>query len=39
MVTGLAQVMWRLARLNPSFLLNFIRKDFAKWRRKVRLTG
>ena len=39
MVTGLAQVMWRLARLNPSFLLNFIRKDFAKWRNKVRLSG
>jgi len=39
MVTGLAQVMWRLARLHPSFLLKFIRKDFAKWRRKVRLSG
>jgi NADP-dependent 3-hydroxy acid dehydrogenase YdfG len=39
MVTGLAHVMWRLARLNPSFLLNFIRKDFAKWRNKVRLSG
>ena len=39
MVTGLAQVMWRLARLHPSFLLKFIRKDFAKWRNKVRLTG
>jgi NAD(P)-dependent dehydrogenase (short-subunit alcohol dehydrogenase family) len=39
MVTGLAQVMWRLARLHPSFLLKFIRKDFAKWRQKVRLSG
>ena len=39
MVTGLAHVMWRLARLHPSFLLKFIRKDFAKWRRKVRLSG
>jgi NAD(P)-dependent dehydrogenase (short-subunit alcohol dehydrogenase family) len=39
MVTGLAQVMWRLARLHPFFLLKFIRKDFSKWRNKVRLTG
>ena len=39
MVTGLAQVMWRLARLHPSFILKFIVKDFAKWRQKIRLTG
>jgi NAD(P)-dependent dehydrogenase (short-subunit alcohol dehydrogenase family) len=39
MVTGLAHVMWRLARFNPSFILKFIQKDFAKWRNKVRLSG
>jgi hypothetical protein len=38
-VTGLVHAMWRLARLHPSILLNFIRKDFAKWRPQVRLTG
>jgi len=39
MVTGLSHVMWRLSRLNPSFLLKTIRKNFGKWRRKARLTG
>ncbi|MBI5589956.1 MAG: SDR family NAD(P)-dependent oxidoreductase [Deltaproteobacteria bacterium] len=38
MVTGLAHVMWRLSRINPSFLLKTIRKEFAKWRHKARLS-
>ena len=38
-VTALARVMWWLARISPTFLMKFARKDFAKWRHKVRLTG
>ncbi|MFZ0930471.1 MAG: SDR family oxidoreductase [Syntrophobacteraceae bacterium] len=38
-VTALARVTWWLARISPTFLMNFARKDFAKWRDKARLTG
>lgn len=38
-VTALARVVWWLARISPTFQMNFARKDFAKWRGKVRLAG
>ncbi|MGO8879635.1 MAG: SDR family NAD(P)-dependent oxidoreductase [Desulfomonilaceae bacterium] len=38
-VSPIARVMWWLARVSPTFLMNFARKDFAKWRKKVRLVG
>ncbi len=35
-VTPLAYIMWWLGRLSPSLLMNFVRRDFSKWRDKVR---
>jgi NAD(P)-dependent dehydrogenase (short-subunit alcohol dehydrogenase family) len=37
-VTALARVMWWLARISPTFLMNFARKDYAKWRDKARVA-
>jgi short-subunit dehydrogenase len=37
-VTTLTHVVWRLARLFPINVLKWIRKDFDKWRYKIRLT-
>ena len=37
-VTGLARVLWWIARLSPTFMLNFARKDFARWRHRGRLA-
>ncbi len=35
-VTFMARIMWWLGRLSPTFLMNLTRKDFKKWRDKVR---
>ena len=35
-VTFLARVMWWLARISPTFIMNFARRDFNKWRDKAR---
>ena len=35
-VTFIAKVMWWLARIGPTFIMNFARKDFNKWRDKAR---
>ena len=35
-VTFMEKVMWWLARISPTFMMNFARKDFAKWRDKAR---
>jgi len=35
-VTALARLMWWLARISPTFIMNFARKDFNKWRDKAR---
>jgi short-subunit dehydrogenase len=37
-ITPIARVMWWLARLSPTFLMNFARKDFGKWRDKARIA-
>ena len=37
-VTVLAKVMWWLVRISPTFIMNFARKDFKKWRDKGRKT-
>jgi short-subunit dehydrogenase len=37
-VTLMAKIMWWLTRISPTFLMNFARKDFNKWRDKAR-TG
>ena len=37
-VTPIARVMWWLARISPTFLMNFARKDFGKWRDKARVV-
>ncbi len=36
-VTGLARIMWWIARISPTFMMNLARKDFAKWRNKARI--
>lgn len=38
-VTTLTHVVWRLARLFPIGVLKWIRKDFDKWRYKIRQTN
>jgi short-subunit dehydrogenase len=38
-VTVMAKVMWWLTRISPTFIMNFARKDFNKWRDKARLTA
>ena len=35
-VTFMAKVMWWLTRISPTFVMNFVRKDFNKWRDKAR---
>lgn len=35
-VTGLAHIMWRMARLAPVTLMKSVRRDFDKWRYTVR---
>jgi NAD(P)-dependent dehydrogenase (short-subunit alcohol dehydrogenase family) len=35
-VSGLAHVIWRLSRWMPILMMKAIRKDFNKWRNKVR---
>jgi short-subunit dehydrogenase len=37
-VTFMAKLMWCLTRISPTFVMNFVRKDFNKWRDKAR-TG
>ena len=34
--TFMAKVMWWLTRISPTFVMNFARKDFNKWRDKAR---
>ena len=36
-VTGLAHVIWRLARLAPVAYMKYVRKDFDKWRNTIRM--
>ena len=38
-VTFMAKVMWWLARISPTFIMNFARKDFNKWRYKARSSA
>ena len=35
-VAGLAHIIWRIARLSPVAYMNFVRKDFDKWRNAIR---
>ena len=35
-VTIMAKIMWWLTRISPTFMMNFARKDFNKWRDKAR---
>ncbi len=37
-VTVMAKVMWWLTRISPTFIMNYARKDFNKWRDKARQT-
>jgi NAD(P)-dependent dehydrogenase (short-subunit alcohol dehydrogenase family) len=36
-VTGLAHVIWRLARVAPVAYMKYVRKDFDKWRNSIRM--
>ena len=36
-VTGLARIMWWIARISPTLMMNLARKDFAKWRNEARI--
>jgi len=36
-VTFMAKLMWWLTRISPTFVMNFARKDFNKWRDKARM--
>jgi short-subunit dehydrogenase len=38
-VTFVAKLMWWLARISPTFMMNFARKDFNKWREKARSSA
>ena len=38
-VTFMAKVMWWLTRISPTFIMNFARKDFNKWRDKARKSS
>lgn len=38
-VTPLAHLIWRMVRLTPVGVLKWIRKDFDKWRHKVRMEN
>lgn len=35
-VTGLAHIIWRMARLAPEAYMKYVHKDFEKWRNAVR---
>jgi NADP-dependent 3-hydroxy acid dehydrogenase YdfG len=35
-VTFLAKAFWYLARISPTFVMKSIRKDYGKWRKKVK---
>ena len=35
-VTPLARIMWWLGRISPTFMMNFVRRDFNRWRGKAR---
>ena len=37
-VSGLAHVVWRLSRWMPILLMKAVRKDYNKWRNKVRVN-
>ncbi len=37
-VTAMAKIMWWLSRISPTFIMNFARKDFTKWRDKARTS-
>ena len=36
-VTGLAHIIWRLARMAPVAYMKYVRKDFDKWRDAIRI--
>ncbi len=36
-VTGLARIMWWIARISPTFMMSLVRKDFATWRDRARI--
>jgi short-subunit dehydrogenase len=38
LVTLPAYIMWWMARVSPTFFMNFVRKDFGKWRDKARIV-
>ena len=38
-VTFMARLMWWLSRISPTFIMNFARKDFNKWRDKARKSA
>jgi NAD(P)-dependent dehydrogenase (short-subunit alcohol dehydrogenase family) len=38
LVSKMAHIMWRFARLRPILTMKLIRRDFEKWRNKVRAT-
>jgi short-subunit dehydrogenase len=38
-VTIMAKIMWWLTRISPTFMMNFARKDFNKWRDKARTSA
>ena len=38
-VTTLAHLIWRMARVTPIGVLRWVRRDFDKWRHRVRPTA
>lgn len=36
-VTGLAHIIWRIARMAPVAYMKYVRKDFDKWRNVIRV--
>ncbi len=36
-VTGLARIMWWIARISPTLMMTLARRDFARWRDKARI--
>ncbi len=38
-VTGLARIMWWIARISPTLMMTLARKDFATWRDRARLES
>ena len=39
LVTGFAHILWRLVRLSPIALMKMARRDYDKWRDKVRVAA